>query len=154
MKHSLRILLGFVILLALGLVMSSGCAKKEGQTEKLETELPAAVAEATRSSLKIIQTEPQLRERLQQNIRYFRNCCDQTDIQISESKTAIQPIMIGDTEDAVSMSNELFANGILVTAIRPPTVPEGTARLRVTLSAAHNHEQIDKLISALSTIRQ
>ena len=118
------------------------------------TATPAAVAEATRASLKIIQTEPQWRERLQQNIRYFRNCCDQTNIQLSESKTAIQPIMIGETEDTVSISNELFASGILVTAIRPPTVPEGTARLRVTLSAAHNHEQIDKLISALNTIRQ
>ncbi len=118
------------------------------------TATPAAVAEATRASLKLIQTEPQWRERLQQNIRYFRNCCNQTNIQLSESKTAIQPIIIGDTEEAVRMSNTLFANGILVTAIRPPTVPEGTARLRITLSAAHNSEQIDKLISTLNTIRQ
>jgi 8-amino-7-oxononanoate synthase len=118
------------------------------------TATPAAVAEATRASLKLIQTEPQWRERLQQNIRYFRNCCNQTNIQLSESKTAIQPIIIGDTEETVRMSNTLFSNGILVTAIRPPTVPEGTARLRITLSAAHNSEQIDKLISALNTIRQ
>ena len=127
---------------------------QKARTYIYTTATPAAIAEATRASLKIIQTEPQLRERLQQNIRYFRNCCDQADIEISESNTAIQPIIIGGTEETVSISNTLFANGILVTAIRPPTVPEGTARLRITLSAAHKSEQIDKLISALNTNRQ
>ncbi|NNL07433.1 MAG: aminotransferase class I/II-fold pyridoxal phosphate-dependent enzyme [Gammaproteobacteria bacterium] len=118
------------------------------------TATPAAIAEATRASLKIIRSQPQLRERLQQNIRYFRNCCAQTDIKLSDSSTAIQPIIIGDTPDTVSTSNELFTRGVLVSAIRPPTVPEGTARLRITLSAAHSHEQIDKLVSALNRIKQ
>jgi 8-amino-7-oxononanoate synthase len=127
---------------------------QKARTYIYTTATPAAIAEATRASLKIIQSQPQLRERLQQNIRYFRNCCEQTDIQLTGSETAIQPIIIGDTEDAVSTSNELFANGMLVTAIRPPTVPAGTARLRITLSAAHSHAQIDKLVSALSRIEQ
>lgn len=117
------------------------------------TATPAAVAEATRASLKIIQTEPQLRERLQHNIRYFRRCCEQTDIRLTGSTTAIQPIIIGGTEYAVGISNKLFASGILVTAIRPPTVPEGTARLRITLSAAHKHEQIDKLVAVMNASR-
>ena len=126
---------------------------QKARTYVYTTATPAGIAEATRASLKIIQSQPQLRERLQQNIRYFRTCCEQTDIQLCESKTAIQPIIIGDTEDAVRTSNELFANGILVTAIRPPTVPEGTARIRITLSAAHSPAQIDKLVSALNSIQ-
>lgn len=127
---------------------------QKARTYIYTTATPAAVAEATRASLTIIQTEPRLRERLQHNIRYFRHCCEQADIQLTGSKTAIQPIIIGDTEDAVGTSKKLFADGILVTAIRPPTVPEGTARLRITLSAAHSHEQIDKLVSALNSIQQ
>lgn len=127
---------------------------QKARTYIYTTATPAAIAEATRASLKIIQSQPQLRERLQQNIRYFRNCCTQTDIKITNSSTAIQPIIIGDTQHAVSTSNELFASGILVSAIRPPTVPEGTARLRITLSAAHSHEQIDKLVSVLNRIKQ
>jgi 8-amino-7-oxononanoate synthase len=68
------------------------------------------------------------------------------------SDTAIQPIMIGDTGRAVALSQQLFDQGILITAIRPPTVPENTARLRVTLSAAHSKEQIDQLLDALNSI--
>lgn len=127
---------------------------QKARTYIYTTATPAAIAEATRASLKIIQSQPRLRERLQQNIRYFRNCCTQTDIKITDSGTAIQPIIIGDTQHAVSTSNELFASGILVSAIRPPTVPEDTARLRITLSAAHSHEQIDKLVSVLNRIKQ
>ena len=127
---------------------------QKARTYIYTTATPPAIAEATRASLRIIQTEPQLRERLQQNIRYFRRCCAQSDIRLTDSKTAIQPIIIGSTEDAVSISNKLFAKGILVTAIRPPTVPEGTARLRITLSAAHNPEQIDKLVAVMNASRR
>jgi 8-amino-7-oxononanoate synthase len=127
---------------------------QKARTYIYTTATPAAVAEATRASLKIIQSQPQLRERLLQNIRYFRNCCVQTEVKITKSETAIQPVIIGDSEVAVKTSTELLAKGILVTAIRPPTVPEGTARLRITLSAAHSHEQIDKLVTILNSIQQ
>ncbi len=116
------------------------------------TATPPAVAEATRASLKLIQTQPELREQLNSNINYFRNCAKHSDIKLSESQTAIQPIIIGDEEQVVSMSEQLLEKGLLVTAIRPPTVPKGTARLRVTLSAAHTKQQIDQLIEALTKL--
>ena len=114
------------------------------------TATPPAVAEATRASLKLIQTQPELRMQLNDNINYFRDCAAQLDITLCESQTAIQPIIIGDEERAVSMSEQLLSKGLLVTAIRPPTVPKGTARLRVTLSAAHTKQHIDQLIEALT----
>jgi 8-amino-7-oxononanoate synthase len=118
------------------------------------TASPPAIAQATRASLKIIQSQPLLRERLNNNIRYFRDCCEQMDIALANSQTAIQPVIIGDTQTTVDISEQLLAQGLLITAIRPPTVPEGTARLRITLSAAHSHAHIDKLISSLDVIHQ
>lgn len=116
------------------------------------TATPPALAEATRASLKLIQTQPELREQLNSNIHYFRNCAEQLDIKLTESQTAIQPIIIGDEEKAVSMSEQLLEKGLLVTAIRPPTVAKGTARLRVTLSTAHTRLQIDQLIEVLAKL--
>ena len=116
------------------------------------TATPPALAEATRASLKLIQTQPELREQLNNNINYFRNSTEQLNIKLSESQTAIQPIIVGDEQKAISMSEQLLEKGLLVTAIRPPTVPKGTARLRVTLSAAHTKQQIDQLIEALAKL--
>ncbi|MCW8830478.1 MAG: aminotransferase class I/II-fold pyridoxal phosphate-dependent enzyme, partial [Gammaproteobacteria bacterium] len=65
-------------------------------------------------------------------------------------QTAIQPIILGDEARAVAASEQLLEQGLLVTAIRPPTVPKGTARLRITLSASHTKVQIDQLIDALT----
>ncbi|MGD8581364.1 MAG: 8-amino-7-oxononanoate synthase [Gammaproteobacteria bacterium] len=117
------------------------------------TASPPAVAEATRASLNIIISRPHLREQLNANIRYFRKACSQCGIEVATSQTAIQPVIVGDTQTAVAISEQLFAQGILVTAIRPPTVPEGTARLRITLSAAHACTHIDKLVSALNNLQ-
>ena len=117
------------------------------------TASPPAVAEATRASLNIIQSQPELRSQLNDNIRYFRNSCKQQGIALTPSKTAIQPVILGETEKTVAASEQLFADDILVTAIRPPTVPEGTARLRITLSAQHSHAHIDKLIEALEKLQ-
>jgi len=61
-------------------------------------------------------------------------------------------LMIGDSENAVCISNKLFDEGLLVSAIRPPTVPEGSARLRITLTAAHTKEQVDRLLETLSRL--
>lgn len=116
------------------------------------TATPPAVAEATRASLKLIQAQPELREQLNNNIKYFRNCAEHSGIKLSESQTAIQPIIIGNEEQAVSISEQLLEKGLLITAIRPPTVPKGTARLRITLSASHRKSQINQLISALKKL--
>ena len=113
------------------------------------TASPPALAEATRASLNIIQSQPELRSQLNDNIQYFRNSCKQLGIALTQSHTAIQPVILGETEKTVAASERLFAQDILVTAIRPPTVPEGTARLRITLSAQHTHAHIDKLIETL-----
>ena len=117
------------------------------------TASPPAVAEATRASLNIIQSQPELRSQLNDNIQYFRNCCKQQEITLTHSSTAIQPVILGETQKTVTASEQLFAQGILVTAIRPPTVPEGTARLRITLSAQHSHAHIDKLIEAMGKLQ-
>ena len=114
------------------------------------TAMPPAIAEATRCSLKIIQNEPQHLQQLKANIAYFRTCCQQAaGMNIEDSLTAIQPLIIGDEKKATSISRQLFEAGFLVTAIRPPTVPEGTSRLRITLSAKHTKEHIEQLIATL-----
>ncbi len=126
---------------------------QKARTYVYTTASPPALAEATRASLNVIKSTPQLREQLNDNIQYFRNCCYQTSVELMDSQTAIQPVIIGDTQATVKMSEQLLTQGILITAIRPPTVPEGTARLRITLSAAHNHAHIDKLVSALNAVK-
>jgi 8-amino-7-oxononanoate synthase len=116
------------------------------------TAMPPAIAEATRCSLQIIQNEHRHLHNLQDNIAYFKTCCVATALPVESSQTAIQPIIIGDDFTTLQISQELFERGFLVTAIRPPTVPEGTARLRITLSAKHTHEHIDQLIDALNQL--
>jgi 8-amino-7-oxononanoate synthase len=114
------------------------------------TALPPAVAAATRVSLRIIQQEPQRRARLHDNIGHFRQCAAQAGIALPDSISPIQPIMVGEVEAALRLSDRLQQQGILVTAIRPPTVPQGSARLRVTLSAQHTHDEIARLVEALA----
>ncbi len=118
------------------------------------TATPPAVAEATRASLKLLQREEWRREKLQTLIRRFRTGAQQLGLQLMASATAIQPLLVGDSGKAVALSKQLEGQGILISAIRPPTVPEGTARLRITFSAAHTEEQVDRLLSALESIRE
>ena len=124
---------------------------QKARTYIYTTATPPSIAEATRASLNLIRNNPSFREKLNENIAYFKTCCEQTGLQSNKSQTAIQPFIIGDDEKALLISERLFNQGILVSAIRPPTVPKGTARLRITLSAAHSHYQIDQLVSALAT---
>lgn len=113
------------------------------------TALPPACAAAAMQSLQIVQQQPQLREHLKHLIRYFRQGLEQAGFALSTSLTPIQPLIVGDSEQALALSQHLFDAGILVTAIRPPTVPVGTARLRITLTAAHSFSQLDQLLEAL-----
>jgi 8-amino-7-oxononanoate synthase len=116
------------------------------------TATPPAIAEATRASLKIIQAEEWRREKLQTLIKRFRAGATQLGLQLMASETPIQPLLIGEAADALAVSKQLEQQGILISAIRPPTVPEGTARLRITFSAAHTDEQVDQLLSALESV--
>ena len=125
---------------------------QQARTYIYTTAMPAAIAEATRCSLKLLQNEPEHLQKLKRNITYFRNCCEQTGLNIENSQTAIQPLIIGDEKQAVRISQQLFDAGFLVTAIRPPTVPKGTSRLRITLSARHSRAHIDALTAALSAL--
>ena len=116
------------------------------------TAMPPAIAAASRASLKLVQKEGWRREKLQSLILQFKQGANELGLELMPSNTAIQPILIGSTKKALDISNKLRSHGILVTAIRPPTVPEGTARLRVTFSAQHGENDINILLDKLQTI--
>jgi 8-amino-7-oxononanoate synthase len=116
------------------------------------TALPAAMAEATRASLRLVETESWRRDRLRQLIQRFRSGASQLGLPIADSPTQIQALILGTPERALLASQQLEAQGLLVTAIRPPTVPPGTARLRISLSAAHSDAQVDRLLQALASL--
>ncbi|GAB3383666.1 aminotransferase class I/II-fold pyridoxal phosphate-dependent enzyme [Azotobacter armeniacus] len=113
------------------------------------TSQPPAVACATLKSLELLRSEGWRREHLNRLIARFRQGAVELDLELMDSPTPIQPLLIGDNARVVEYSRLLRERGLLVGAIRPPTVPAGTARLRVTLSAAHSEEQVDRLLAAL-----
>lgn len=116
------------------------------------TALPAAVAEATRTSLKIVVADNWRRKKLKQLVKYFRSGAEQLNIPLMQSTSAIQPVLIKDSQRAMELSQHLLDQGLLVSAIRPPTVPQGEARLRITFSANHQIRQVDQLLDALSMV--
>jgi 8-amino-7-oxononanoate synthase len=116
------------------------------------TALPPAIAEAIRESLLIAQKESWRQKRLHELITYFRVAAAKQNIPLMDSFTPIQPIILGDSKKALAISTALDKRGIIVTAIRPPTVPQGTARLRITLSTLHEENQLDRLLKALVEI--
>jgi len=126
---------------------------QEARTYIYTTAIPAVIAEAARASLRIIKREPWRRDKLAVLIKRFRDGVEQLGLDLRSSWTPIQPLILGDNQRALQMSNKLLENGLLVTAIRPPTVPQGSARLRITLSAAHNEAQVDRLLSMLDELQ-
>lgn len=114
------------------------------------TSQPPALACATLRSLQLLRSEHWRREHLASLIAQFRQGAQQLGLTLMESFTPIQPILIGDAGRALQLSHLLRERGLLVTAIRPPTVPAGSARLRVTLSAAHTGAQVEQLLAALA----
>jgi len=125
---------------------------QRGRTYIYTTAMPPAVAEATRAAVRLLAGSDELVQKLRSNVSYFRNAASELGLQLMESNTAIQPVVFGSSERALAASQALEAEDILVPAIRPPTVPEGTARLRITLSAAHSEQHIDRLLRALSQL--
>lgn len=113
------------------------------------TSQPPAVACATLASLQLLRDERWRREHLQQLIAQFRAGIADLGLELMDSPSPIQPILVGSSARALALSAALREQGILVTAIRPPTVPQGTARLRVTLSADHSQNDVAQLVAAL-----
>jgi 8-amino-7-oxononanoate synthase len=116
------------------------------------TAAPPALAAATLAAIDIIEDETWRRVKLQQSIVYFRQRAAAAGLEPMPSQTAIQPLVIGDNQKATALAESLFERGIHVTAIRPPTVPAGSARLRVTLSARHEPAHIDRLVDTLASL--
>jgi 8-amino-7-oxononanoate synthase len=115
--------------------------------------MPPAIALATCASFDLIEREDSRRSHLQMLISEFRQEASALGYELMPSRTPIQPILVGDNWAALALSQALEERGLMVTAIRPPTVPEGQARLRVTFSAAHSSEDLAMLLSALADCR-
>jgi len=114
------------------------------------TALAPALAAATLTSLAILREEAWRRDHLVSLIQRFRDGANQLGLPLMASNSAIQPLRVGDATQATAMSQTLRERGLLISAIRPPTVPPGTSRLRITLSAAHSPQQVDRLLEELA----
>jgi 8-amino-7-oxononanoate synthase len=119
------------------------------RTLMYSTALPPALAAAASCAVRLVR-EGSARERLQGNLAHFLRQAKRRRLPLMVSRTPIQPLMVGDDATALRAADQLRQAGFFVPAIRPPTVPEGTARLRITLSASHEHGQIDGLIDVLA----
>jgi 8-amino-7-oxononanoate synthase len=116
------------------------------------TALPQPVAAATRKALEIAQREPWRRERVLALTARFRQRALSAGLRLKDSNTPIQPLLLGSAAAALGAQQELLEAGFAVVAIRAPTVPRGSERLRITLSAAHTERQVDELIDRLCEI--
>ena len=116
------------------------------------TALPASTAAALRTSLHLIQQEPWRRQQLKTNIGYFRRGAEQLGVGLLNSSTPIQGMVAGNNQRVLAWSEQLAVAGIAVTAIRSPTVPMGSERLRITLQADHTEQQIDQLLEAIARL--
>ncbi|UYV19669.1 8-amino-7-oxononanoate synthase [Halomonas qaidamensis] len=114
------------------------------------TAQPPSIATATLEALTIVQREPEHRQQLTRHIHYFRQQAQALRLPLADSHTPIQPLLLGDESRTMAWAAKLSQRGIHVGAIRPPTVPMGAARLRITLSARHSLGDIDRLIEGLS----
>ena len=117
------------------------------------TAMPPALAAAALAAVQLAQGEAWRREKLAALIARFRDGAAQLGLQLMPSPSAIQPIVLGDAAAALAAAQTLERSGLLVTPIRPPTVPAGSARLRITLSAAHSEQHVDRLLLALEALR-
>ena len=125
---------------------------QQARTYIYTTATPAALASATLAALQRVRADDWRRAQLVTLVQQFRRGAAQLGLRLLASETPIQPLLVGDAEAALRMSAALREQGILVTAIRPPTVPAGSARLRITLSATHTEQQVEHLLSALEKV--
>ena len=114
------------------------------------TAMPPALAAATRVAVKHARRDQWRREKLQSLVDRFRGGAQRAGLQLMASDSPIQPVLCGSDATALALSAALDSAGYLVPAIRPPTVPDGKARLRVTLSALHSLQDVDGLVTTLA----
>ncbi|MCP9456197.1 MAG: 8-amino-7-oxononanoate synthase [Nitrospira sp.] len=115
---------------------------------------PPATAAAAHVALTIIQEEPQRRVRLWANRDYLFHGLRRLGFHLTETVSPILPIIVGDAQTAVAFSNQLLARGIYAPAVRPPTVPPGTSRIRVTVTSEHTTEQLEEALQAFEAVGQ
>jgi len=113
------------------------------------TPAPPALSATLSTSVNLIEQGDHLRSHLRTLIAYLKDNLNSKKWQLMPSDTAVQPLVVGGNHEALALSEYLQSCGVLVPAIRPPTVPVGTSRLRISLSAAHSIEDIQKLIKVL-----
>lgn len=114
------------------------------------TAMSPLLAAITLESLKLVKGQAWRREKLSENIHCFRHLCQSAGVPLMASDTAIQPVLMGDAERTLTLCQIMKNNGLWLTAIRPPTVPPGSARLRITLTTAHSRDDICKLVKVLA----
>jgi 8-amino-7-oxononanoate synthase len=117
------------------------------------TAMPPALAAAALEAVQLAQAEGWRRQKLAALIARFRRGASELSLPLATSTSAIQPLLLGSADAALAAAQALERQGLLVSAIRPPTVPVGQARLRITLSAAHEEAHVDRLLAALETLR-
>jgi 7-keto-8-aminopelargonate synthetase-like enzyme len=116
------------------------------------TALPPPVVAAASAALRIVEAEPERRERLRQHAARLKAGLSALGLHVPESSGHIMPVMVGEAAATMRMSQALFEHGVLAQGIRPPTVPEGTARIRVTVMATHSEADIDEAIDAFRDV--
>jgi glycine C-acetyltransferase len=125
---------------------------QRSRTQLFSNALPATVAASALRSIEILEAEPQLVEKQRANVAYFRAGLARLGFEPLPGPSAIVPIIIGETSAAIAMSDRLLAEGIFVTGFGFPVVPEGTARVRVQLSAAHEIPDLDRALAAFERV--
>jgi len=123
---------------------------QQARTFVYTTALPPALAAATRVAIDIARFESWRRDRLAQLVAHFRDGAAARGVALFDSRTPIQPVLVGDSAAALALSQRLADTGFFVPAIRPPTVPKGHARLRVALSVLHAESDVERLLDALA----
>jgi 8-amino-7-oxononanoate synthase len=125
---------------------------QRARTYVYSTALPPMAAAVAMRAMDLVDEDTALVGRLRARIGEFRSLCAAAGIPVAASGTAIHPLVMGSPRRAVQASRELAGRGFLVPAIRPPSVPDGTSRLRVSLSAAHSRDDVEQLVAALAQV--
>ncbi len=128
--------------------------EQKARTQLFSNALPATVAGSALEALRQLKANPEWVHRLHENTRWFRNALREAGFSPLEGESAIVPVIIGDTAEAIRLSEALLRHGIFVTGFGYPVVPEGTARIRFQVSAAHTREQLGRAVEALKALKK